>query len=143
MEYLHAEKELKYSGDIYHKTQIDFIYNSNHMEGSCLTHKQTRYIFVTNTIGMENGITNVDDVVETANHFLCINTIIDNAKAALSEKFIKELHLILKNGTSDSRESWFAMGGYKKMPNEVGGMDTVLPEDVFKQIKALPAEIQY
>ena len=66
--------------------------------------------------------------------------IIDNAKAALSEKFIKELHLILKSGTSDSRKDWFAVGDYKKMPNEVGGMTTVLPENVADKMKVLLTE---
>ena len=110
------EKANKYSGGIYHKTQIDLTYNSNHMEGSRLTHDQTRYIFETNTIGIEKEVLNVDDVIETANHFGCIDMVIDHAKLALTEKFIKELHLILKNGTSDSRKDWFAVGDYKKLP---------------------------
>jgi Fic family protein len=110
------------------------------MEGSRLTYDQTRYIFETNTIGIENEILNVDDVVETANHFRCIDMIIDHAKAMLSERFIKELHLILKNGTSDSRKDWFAVGDYKKLPNEVGGMDTALPEEVADQMKVLLSE---
>ena len=100
---LQEQKTDQYSGGIYHKTQIELTYNSNHIEGSRLTHDQTRYIFETNTIGVENGVLNVDDVIETANHFRCIDMIIDHAKAALKEKFIKELHLVLKNGTSDSR----------------------------------------
>ena len=110
------------------------------MEGSRLTHDQTRYIFETNTIGIENEIINVDDVIETANHFRCIDMIIDNAKAALTEKFIKELHLTLKNGTADSRKDWFAVGNYKKLPNEVGGMETTLPEDVPGKMKELLEE---
>ena len=110
------------------------------MEGSRLTHDQTRYIFETNTIGIEKEVLNVDDVIETANHFRCIDKIIDHAKATLSEKFIKELHLILKNGTSDSRKDWFAVGDYKKSPNEVGDMPTALPEDVADRMKELLAE---
>ncbi len=137
LDILREEKASKYSGGIYHKTQIDLTYSSNHMEGSRLTHDQTRYIFETNTIGVENEILNVDDVIETANHFRCIDMIIDHAKVALSEKFIKELHLILKNGTSDSRKDWFAVGEYKKRPNEVGGMDTALPEEVALKMKTL------
>ena len=137
---LQEEKKKKYSGGIYHKTQIDLTYNSNHMEGSRLTHEQTRYIFETNTIGIENEVLNVDDVIETANHFRCIDMIIDHAKAPLTEKFIKELHRILKSSTSDSRKDWFAVGNYKKLPNEVGGMDTTLPEDVVDKMKALLAE---
>ena len=134
------EKENKYSGGIYHKTQIDLTYNSNHIEGSRLTHEQTRYIFETNTIGVEKEVLNVDDVIETANHFRCIDMIIEHAKAMLSEKFIKELHLILKNGTSDSRKDWFAVGDYKRLPNEVGGMETALPEEVAGKMKALLEE---
>ena len=140
LDILQDEKENKYSGGIYHKTQIDLTYNSNHMEGSRLTHDQTRYIFETNTIGIENEVLNVDDVIETANHFRCIDMIINYAKSALTEKFIKELHLILKNGTSDSRKEWFAVGDYKKMPNEVGGMETVLPEKVADRMKKLLSE---
>lgn len=137
LDILWEQKSNKYPGGIYHKTQIDLTYNSNHMEGSRLTHDQTRYIFETNTIGVENEVLNVDDVIETANHFRCIDKIIDHAKAALTEKLIKELHLTLKSGTSDSRKDWFALGDYKKMPNEVGGMATVLPEEVADKMKAL------
>ena len=137
---LQEEKKSKYSGGIYHKTQIDLTYNSNHMEGSRLTYDQTRYIFETNTIGVENETLNVDDVIETANHFRCIDMIIDNAKSALSEKFIKELHLILKSGTSDSRLEWFSVGDYKKRPNEAGGMPTAMPEEAADKMKALLTE---
>lgn len=116
------------------------LYNSNHMEGSRLTHDQTRYIFETNTIGVENEVLNVDDVIETTNHFRCIDLIIDHAKSALTEKFIKELHQTLKSGTSDSGKDWFAVGDYKKLPNEVGGMETALPEEVADKMKALLKE---
>ena len=137
---LQEEKKSKYSGGIYHKTQIDLTYSSNHMEGSRLTHDQTRYIFETNTISVENETLNVDDVIETANHFRCIDMIIDNAKSALSEKFIKALHLILKSGTSDSRLEWFSVGDYKKRPNEAGGMPTAMPEEAADKMKALLTE---
>lgn len=140
LDILQEEKKRKYSGGIYHKTQIELTYNSNHMEGSRLTHDQTRYIFETNTIGIENEIINVDDVIETANHFRCIDLLIDKAKTALSEKLIKELHFILKTGTSDARKDWFAVGDYKKLPNEVGGRDTALPEEVCEQMRALLAK---
>lgn len=136
---LQEEKASKYTGGIYHKTQIELTYNSNHMEGSRLTHEQTRYIFETNTVGVENEVLNVDDVVETANHFRCIDLIIEQAKTALTEKFIKKLHFILKSGTSDSRKSWFAVGAYKKLPNEVGGRDTALPEEVAEKMRFLIA----
>ena len=140
LDILKEQKASKYSGGIYHKTQIDLTYNSNHMEGSRLTHDQTRYIFETNTIGVEKEVLNVDDVIETANHFRCIDIIIDYAKATLTEKFIKELHLVLKNGTSDSRKDGFAVGNYKKLPNEVDGGDTALPEEVADKMKALLTE---
>ncbi|GAA0283730.1 Fic family protein [Faecalicatena contorta] len=140
LDILQGQKAGKYSDGIYHKTQIDLTYNSNHMEGSRLTRDQTRYIFETNTIGVENEVLNVDDVIETANHFRCIDMIIDHAKFALTEKLIKELHLILKSGTSDSRKDWLAVGEYKKLPNEVGGMETALPEEVVDKMKALLAE---
>lgn len=140
LDILRDEKANKYSGGIYHKTQIDLTYNSNHMEGCRLTHDQTRYIFETNTIGIEKEVLNVDDVIETANHFRCIDMIIDRAKLSLTEKIIKELHLILKNGTSDSRKDWFAVGNYKKLPNEVGGMETALPEEVANKMKKLLSE---
>jgi hypothetical protein len=122
LERLKSEKASHISGAIYHKIQIEFTYNSNHIEGSKLTHDQTRYIFETNTIGVENDALNVDDIIETANHFKCIDMIIDNAKYKLTEKFIKQLHYTLKSGTSDSRKDWFNVGEYKKLPNEVGGM---------------------
>jgi len=137
LDILQEEKSSGYAGGIYHKTQIELTYNSNHIEGSSLTYEQTRYIFETNTIGVEDGSLNVDDVIETANHFRLVSLIIDNAKSVLTEEFIKKLHLLLKNGTSDSRKDWFAVGDYKKLPNEVGGMNTTLPEDVPKKMKEL------
>ena len=137
LDILQEEKSSGYAGGIYHKTQIELTYNSNHIEGSSLTHEQTRYIFETNTIDVENGSLNVDDVIETANHFRLVSLIIDNAKSVLTEEFIKKLHLLLKNGTSDSRRDWFVVGDYKKLPNEVGGMNTALPKDVPKTMKEL------
>lgn len=140
LDILKEQKASKYFGGIYHKTQIELTYNSNHIEGSRLTHDQTRYIFETNTIGVEKEVLNVDDVIETVNHFHCIDIIIDSARAVLTEKFIKDFHFILKNGTSDSRKDWFAVGDYKKLPNEVGGMDTTIPEEVADKMKTLLME---
>ena len=137
LDILQEEKSSGYAGGIYHKTQIELTYNSNHIEGSSLTHEQTRYIFETNTIDVENGSLNVDDVIETANHFRLVSLIIDNAKSTLTQEFIKKLHLLLKNGTSDSRKDWFTIGDYKKLPNEVGGMNTVIPEEVSGKMKEL------
>lgn len=140
LETLKTEKASKLHGGIYHKIQIDLTYNSNHIEGSRLTHEQTRYIFETNTIGLSETSVKVDDVVETANHFKCIDMVIDSASYSLSETFIKQLHATLKGGTTDSRQDWFAVGDYKKMPNEVGGMGTAKPEEVGEQMKKLLAE---
>lgn len=137
LERLRAEKKASVKGGIYHKIQIELTYNSNHIEGSKLTHDQTRYIFETNTIGAENDALNVDDIIETANHFKCIDMVIDNATYRLTEKFIKELHFTLKSGTSDSRKDWFNVGDYKKLPNEVGGKETAKPEDTANKIKTI------
>ena len=137
LEILQAEKNSRIPGGIYHKVQIELTYNSNHLEGSKLTHDQTRYIFETNTIGIESGALNVDDIVETSNHFRCIDYVLEIAKKPLSETLIKELHRILKTGTSDSRLDWFNVGDYKKLPNEVGGKETVSPEKVSDEMKAL------
>lgn len=137
LDVMKRELESKLPGGIYHKVQIDLTFNSNHMEGSKLTHDQTRYIFETNTIGITKEVVNVDDVVETANHFKCIDRMIEEANHILSEKFLKELHLVLKNGTSDSRKDWFAVGEYKQNANEVGGNATTAPENVSKEMKAL------
>ena len=137
---LREQKAAKLTGGIYHKVQIDLTYNSNHMEGIRLTHDQTRYIFETNTIGVTDAAVNVDDVIETANHFRCIDLVIDQAGAALTEKLIKELHFTLKTGTSDSRKDWFAVGEYKRLPNEVGGNDTTLPENVAGEMRTLLAD---
>ena len=137
LERLKAEKASALSGGIYHKVQIELTYNSNHIEGSKLTHDQTRYIFETNTIGAENDAINVDDIIETANHFKCIDMVIDNATYRLTEKFIKELHFTLKSGTSDSRKDWFNVGEYKKLPNEVGGKETAKPEDTANKMKTI------
>ena len=104
LDVLRIEKKSKLSGGIYHKIQIELTYNSNHIEGSCLTHDETRNIFETNTIGIDKKTINVDDIIETVNHFKCIDMIIDNANKNISEKLVKNLHKILKNSTSDSRK---------------------------------------
>lgn len=137
---LREQKDAMVKGGIYHRTQIDLTYNSNHIEGSRLTHDQTRYIFETNTIGVTDTSVNVDDIIETTNHFRCIDMIIDRCEERLSEAFIKELHLMLKTGTSDSRKPWFKVGDYKRLPNEVGGNETCAPENVHKEIKKLLTE---
>ena len=134
---LALEKDNGISGGIYHKVQIELTYNSNHMEGSRLTHEQTRYIFETNTIDAPDGSVNVDDILETVNHFRCIDMMIDQANRPLTETMIKQLHLLLKSGTADSRKNWFAVGDYKRLANEVGGRETTVPKDVPKMMKEL------
>ena len=137
---LRREKEAGLKGGIYHRTQIDLTYNSNHIEGSRLTHEQTRYIFETNTIGFEGESIRIDDIIETTNHFRCIDFIIERAEERLTEKIIKELHKMLKANTSDSRKEWFAVGEYKHLPNEVGGNETTAPENVHSEMQTLLKE---
>lgn len=137
LNFLKEQKKMRLKGGIYHRTQIELTYNSNRIEGSKLSQDQTRMIFETNTIGEYNGIINVDDIIETTNHFRCIDFIIEKATAKLSEKLIKEIHFLLKSGTSDSRKDWFNVGEYKKLPNEVGGNETTPPHAVHDQMKAL------
>lgn len=138
--FLKREKEAGLKGGIYHKIQIDLTYNSNHIEGSKLTHDQTRYIFETKTLGVTDKAVKVDDIVETVNHFRCIDLIIEGAHTKLTESFIKQLHFILKSGTTDSQKSWFKVGDYKMLENEVGGSETTKPSEVSGAIKALLKE---
>lgn len=140
LSFLREQKAGKIKGGIYHRIQIELTYNSNHIEGSRLTHDQTRYIFETNTIGITNSPVNVDDIIEAANHFRAIDYIIDETDSKLTEAYIKHIHFLLKSGTSDERKDWFKVGDYKKLPNEVGGNDTVDPENVHKEIKSLLKE---
>ena len=134
---LRDEKASRVKGGIYHKIQVELTYNSNHIEGSRLSLDQTRLIFETATIDVGVEPVRVDDIVETQNHFRAIDHIIDHAQDPLSEGMIKQLHRILKTSTTDSAKSWFAVGEYKRLPNEVGGRRTALPEDVGREIKAL------
>jgi Fic family protein len=138
--FLKREKDAGLKGGIYHKIQIDLTYNSNHIEGSKLTHEQTRYIFETKTIGVTDKAVKVDDIVETVNHFRCIDLIIEGAHTKLTESFIKQLHFILKSGTTESQKSWFRVGDYKMIENEVGGVETAKPAEVDGAIKALLKE---
>lgn len=138
--FLKREKDASLKGGIYHKIQIDLTYNSNHIEGSRLSHDQTRFIFETKTLGITDDAVKVDDIVETVNHFRCIDLAIEGANTKLSESFIKQLHYILKTGTTDAMKSWFKVGDYKMIENEVGGSETVRPEDVATEMKALLAD---
>lgn len=131
------EKKARIKGGIYHKLQIEMTYNSNHIEGSRLSEDQTRLIFETKTISVSNEPTRVDDIIETMNHFKCMDFVIENASKKLTESMIKQFHFILKTGTSDSFLDWFRVGDYKLMPNEVGGHETTSPEIVSKTMKEL------
>ena len=136
---LEAEMDARMPGGLYHALQIDFTYNSNHMEGSRLTHEQTRWIFETKTVGEIGADVPVDDIVETANHFRAVDEVIRTARAALTERYIKNLHAILKGGTTDSRKPWFAVGDYKRLENTVGDLDTVPPAKVQGEMAELLA----
>ena len=137
---LREQKETKLKGGIYHRTQIDLTYNSNHIEGSRLTKEQTRYIFETNTLGITTESTRIDDILETVNHFRCVDYVIDHATDKITEAHIKQLHLLLKTNTSDSQKSWFAVGDYKRLANAVGEEETAQPKEVHRQMKSLLAE---
>ncbi len=135
------EQSIKLKGGLYHQTQIRLAYNSNHMEGSRLTEDQTRCIYETQTIGITDGSEKVDDIIETLNHFRCFDYILSVADKELSEEMIKHIHLILKNGTTDSQKEWFAVGDYKKRPNMIGDMtETTHPSKVATAIKNLLKE---
>lgn len=134
---LRDQKETGMKGGIYHRVQIDLTYNSNHIEGSRLTKEQTRFIFETSTLGVTTENTRIDDIMETVNHFHCIDYVIDHATDKITETHVKQLHLLLKTNTTDSRKSWFAVGDYKRLANSVGEEETARPEEVHKQMKAL------
>ena len=134
---LREEKADKVKGGIYQKIQVELTYNSNHIEGSRLSLDQTRLIFETATVGFESESLRVDDIVETQNHFRAIDFIIDHTQDPVSEAMIKELHRIMKSSTTDASKDWFAVGDYKRLPNEVGGHETALPEEVAKEMKSL------
>ena len=140
---LREQQQSKLKGGIYHHVQIDLTYNSNHIEGSRLSHEQTRYIFETSTIGVTDEAIQVDDIIETVNHFRCIDEVIRDTHAKLTESYIKHLHEMLKAGTSDARKPWFNVGDYKRLPNEVGGMETTPPEQVHRELKDLLAEYHH
>lgn len=138
LEILKEQKDMQLKGNLYHKTQITFCYNTNHIEGSTLTKEQIRYIFETNSFITDGNVaTNVDDVVETINHFKLFDYMIDIAKENLTEDMIMKFHKILKNSTSDSRKDWFNVGKYKRFPNKVGDINTAPPEEVEQEVKDL------
>ena len=132
------EKRNKFHGGLYHKTQVNLAYNSNRIEGSKLTEEQTRYIFETRTIGFKDQeAVPVDDIIETSNHFVAFDSMLDTLEEPLNGAIIKKFHSILKSGTEDARKPWFGVGDWKKLPNEVGGMATSLPQEVDNDVEAL------
>jgi hypothetical protein len=138
LERLKEEKEMRLKGCLYHYTQVKFAYNTNRIEGSRLTEDETRYIYETNTISTGDGKTaNVNDIIETVNHFSCFNYLLSVAERPLSEEIIKEFHNILKRGSSDSFKEWFKVGDYKMKDNFVGEMKTTSPQYVGKEMKKL------
>lgn len=129
--HLREEMKMKLKGGLYHQTQILFSYNSNRIEGSQLSEEQTRFIYETNTIALEESkATSIDDIIETVNHFRCFDWMLEVADQELSEEMIKEFHRILKSNTSDSCKDWFNVGEYKKMPNMIGETKTTDPAEV-------------
>ena len=138
LEVLREQKSMKLKGNLYHNTQIVFAYNTNHIEGSKLTEDQTRYIYETNTLLTEKeSITNLDDIIETSNHFKLVDCMLDVSDKDLTEEIIKKFHKILKEGTSDSRKNWFAVGDYKELTNEVGGLNTTAQKNVVRDMRKL------
>ena len=131
------EKEIKLKGSLYHLTQINFSYNSNHIERSKLTEEQTQFIYETNSfISNKEKVVSIDDINETINHFKCFDYILENVNI-LDENLIKALHKIFKNNTSDSQKEWFKVGDYKLKANFIGNSKTTNPSSVSKEIKKL------
>ncbi|HZK61703.1 MAG TPA: Fic family protein [Anaerovoracaceae bacterium] len=138
---LWEEKEMKLKGGLYHQTQVKLAFNSNRIEGSRLSEDQTRYIYETNTVSMEpDEAANVDDIIETVNHFSCFDYMLTHADEELTEDMIKEFHRLLKRNTSDERKEWFRVGDYKARPNVVGDMKTTSPSKVPGEIQKLLVE---
>ena len=133
------QKNMNLSGSLYHKTQIDFAYNTNHMEGSTITPDETASIYDTGTIlTSSDKVIVLKDATETKNHFTLFKYMLDTIEEQLSEDMIKKFHFILKDGTlTDSEKEWFNVGDYKKRKNFVGNITTTLPKDVEKDMKDL------
>jgi Fic family protein len=139
---MREEKQIRLKGGIYHQTQVKLAFNSNHIEGSKLTEDQTRYIYETNTIGLDKKPVNIDDIIETVNHFQCFDYILDCANEILTENIIKKIHFMLKSNTSDSRLEWFNVGEYKQRSNMAGDSKTTSPAKVKKEMQKLLFEYQ-
>jgi len=118
------QRAMRLKGGLYHLVQIQLAYNSNRIEGSQLSAEQTRYLYETRTV---SGDARVDDVVETMNHFRLFDAMLDAVGQPLTAARVREYHAILKTGTSDADKAWFAVGGWKRRANVVGGRDTTPP----------------
>lgn len=144
LELLSDEKEHHRKGGLYHQTQILFAYNSNRIEGSQLSREQTRFIYETNSFLPDgNEVIRTDDVIETLNHFRAFDYMLDIAKEPLSEPIIKEIHRLLKRGTSDEQKPYFCVGDYKALPNMIGEtVYTAAPREVPLKMQELLREYQ-
>ncbi len=105
------ERKSSINDGMYGRLQIDFAYNSNRTEDNKLLYNDVVHMFELNIVNSNSY--SVDDIVETANHFKCVDMCIKNAKYQLTENFIRQLLLTLKNGTKVSREDWYMSESYK------------------------------
>ena len=133
------QKRLNLPGNLYYKTQIDFAYNTNHMEGSTITPDETRSIYDTGTILTDNNkVIVVRDVTETQNHFTLFKYMLDTVEEPLTENMVKHFHFLLKNGTiNEEDKETIAIGEYKKLVNYVGNIMTSNPKNVPNDMKEL------
>lgn len=133
------QKKMNLFGSLYHKTQLDFAYNTNHIEGSTITPDETASIYDTGTIlTSSDKVIVLKDATETKNHFTLFKYMLDTIDEKISEEIIKKFHFILKDGTlTDSEKEWFNVGEYKKRKNFVGNIVTSLPNDVERDMKDL------
>lgn len=143
-EALIEQRKLGLTGNLYYRNQLDFAYNTNHLEGSTISADETATIYDSGTI-LSDGkkVIVLKDANETKNHFILFNYMIDTLDLPLSEELIKYYHFLLKSGTlSEEERKWFNVGEYKKVGNTIGVMETTSPENVSKEIKALIEEYQ-
>ncbi|WP_125777125.1 Fic family protein [Antribacter gilvus] len=126
-ETLLEQRASRLPGGLYHLNQVLMAYNSNRIEGSRLSEEQTRYLYETRTV---EGVASVDDVVEMTNHFRLFDRMLDAVSTPLTADRIKEYHRILKQATADSDRQWFVVGGWKRLPNMVGDLETTPPDEV-------------
>jgi Fic family protein len=133
------QKKINLSGNLYHKTQLDFAYNTNHIEGSTITPDETSSIYDTGTIlTSSTKVIVLKDATETKNHFTLFKYMLDTIDEPLSIAMIKKFHFILKDGTlTDEEKTWFNVGDYKKKKNFVGNIETSAPNEVAHDMNML------